>query len=213
MEVWQTILLALGGNAAAIGILGWLTKSFIEKRIHRDEKQFESELKSKTDAAIERLKSELQLQAIEHQVRFSRLHEKRAEVIAELSALMVETLWEAESFLSLIEWAGEPNKREKHLLANNKLVDLYRYFDKHRIYLSPELCVSMDSLIQEIRGHVIGFGVWVGFDDNTMPDHARKQKLEAWQAGWEAIRTKIPAARSELEKEFRLLLGVNAREN
>ena len=82
MEAWQTILLAFGGNAALLAVLGLLGKSILDKLIVRDTKQFEADLKAKSDAAIERLKNELQLKTIEHQVRFSRLHEKRAAVIS-----------------------------------------------------------------------------------------------------------------------------------
>ena len=77
METWQTILLAFGGNAALLAVLGLLGKSMLDKLIVRDTKQFESELKAKTDATIEHLKNELQLKTIEYQVKFSRLHEKR----------------------------------------------------------------------------------------------------------------------------------------
>ena len=112
METWQTILLAIGGNAALLAVLGLLGKSLLDKLIVRDTKEFESSLKAKADAAIEHLKNDLQLRTIEHQVRFSRLHEKRAAVIAELYGHLVEALWEAESFLSPMEWAGEPSKKE-----------------------------------------------------------------------------------------------------
>jgi hypothetical protein len=61
-----------------------------------------------------------------------------------LNAHLVEALWEAESFLSPMEWSGEPNKREKHQTAMNKLVELYRFFDKHRIYLPEALCVVVE---------------------------------------------------------------------
>ncbi|ACV33998.1 hypothetical protein [Accumulibacter sp.] len=59
MELWQAILLAFGGNAALIAILAVLAKSLLDKLIVRDTKVFESELKSKTDAEIERLKNEM----------------------------------------------------------------------------------------------------------------------------------------------------------
>lgn len=59
MEPWQTILLAFGGNAALLAVLGWLGKSLLDKLIVRDTKQFESDLKAKTDAEIERIKNEL----------------------------------------------------------------------------------------------------------------------------------------------------------
>ncbi len=207
METWQTILLAFGGNAALLAVLGVIGKSLLDKLIVRDTKQFESDLKAKSDAAIERLKNELQLKTIEHQVRFSRLHEKRAAVIAELYGFLVEALWDAESFLSLMEWAGEPNKNEKHQIAMNKLADLYRYFDKHRIYLPTELCSSLEQLIREVRALVINLGVYFNFHEDSLNEHTRQEKYKIWNAGWEAIKNQVPLARLSLENEFRSLLG------
>lgn len=209
MEAWQTVLLAFGGNAALLAVLGFLSKSILDKLIIRDTKQFETDLKAKSDATIEHLKNELQLKTIEHQVRFSRLHEKRATVIAELYGHLVEALWEAESFLSPMEWAGEPNKKEKHKTAVNKLVDLYRYFDKHRIYLPTELCASLESLVIQVRSHVVHFGVYVGLDEKTLNEHTHTEKEKAWNSGWDAIKNQIPLARHRLEGEFRALLGAS----
>lgn len=210
METWQTILLAFGGNAALLAVLGVLGKSLLDKLIIRDTKQFESDLKAKSDATIEHLKNELQIRTIEHQVRFSRLHEKRASVIAELYGHLVEALWEAESFLSPMEWAGEPNKKEKHQKAMNKLVELYRYFDKHRIYLPPEACASLEALVQNVRSQVTKFGVWVRYEDYELTGDSHTQKNDAWDSGWDAIKNQVPIARKSLEDEFRTLLGAAA---
>lgn len=210
MEAWQTVLLAFGGNAALLAVLGLLGKSLLDKLILRDTKQFESDLKAKSESTIEHLKSELQLKTIEHQVRFSRLHEKRATVIAELYGYLVEALWEAESFLSPIEWVGEPSKKEKHHLAMQKLVELYRFFDKHRIYLPQEQCTALDGLIQEVRSHVICSAAYLRYDDTALPQHALEQKQKVWDDGWNAIKNQVPAARQSLENEFRALLGAAA---
>lgn len=207
METWQTILLAFGGNAALLAVLGVIGKSLLDKLIVRDTQRFEADLKAKSDAAIEHLKNELQLKTIEHQVRFSRLHEKRADVIAELYGSFVEALWEAESFLSPMEWNGEPNKKEKHVTAMNKLTEFYRYFDKHRIYLPVELCGSLEQLVMEIRSLVINFGVFVDFHEYSLNDSTQREKREAWSAGWKAIKNQVPLARQSLENEFRSLLG------
>jgi len=208
MEVWQTILLAFGGQAALVAILAYIAKSLLDKMIVRDTKRFESDLKAKSDATIECLKNELQLKTIEHQVRFSRLHEKRAEVVAELNGLFVEALWDAESFLSPMELNGEPGKPEKYRVAMNKLVDLYRYFDKHRIYLPSSLCSSLESLITKIREHVVEFGTYVELPDAGRDISVQQEKRKAWTDGWTAIKEHIPVAREKLENEFRTLLGV-----
>jgi len=207
MEIIQFVISSILGNALVLAVLGWLGKSLLEKLIQRDSRQFEIEIKAKADTTIEQLKSDLQLRTIEHQVRFSRLHEKQAEVIAELNCYIVEALWTAESFLSPMEWAGEPNKQEKYQEAMKKLVDLYRYFDKTRIYLPEHLCTTLDQLILNVRGHVTKFGIYLRWDDSSMQDHTRKEKQDAWLGGWEAISKQIPLVRKSLEDEFRKLLG------
>jgi len=53
-------------------------------------RRFKAKLKADADIEIERLKSSLQIEAAEHQVRFAKLHKKRGEIIAELYALLVE---------------------------------------------------------------------------------------------------------------------------
>lgn len=211
MNTWQSVLLAIGGNTAILAVLAFVAKSLFEKILARDTKRFESELKAASDAEIEHLKNQLQLRSIEHQVRFSRLHERRAETIAKLYELLVEALWAAESFLSPAEWVGEPSKKEKHVTAMNKLVDTFRYFDQHKIYFDEDLCESLDKLLMETRRLVIEFGVWVGFDEHSLTDQSAKQKQEAWLANWQAIKKDIPEARRQLEHKFREILGAPSK--
>lgn len=207
MNAWQTVLTAFGGSATLIVVLGYFGKTLLEKLIERDTKRFETDIQAKADLAIEHLKGQLQIHAIEHQVRFSGMHEKRAEVIAELYGLLVRAFWEAESFVSPMQWAGEPDIKVKHVTARNSLVELYRYFDKNRIYLPEPLCTSLEQLIRDVRSNVIQFGVWVEYEAGSLPDHAARQKQEAWEKSWEGIKSTIPPARAQLENEFRVLLG------
>ena len=210
MEAWQVIVAAVLGNAAVLAVLGFLAKALLGQLLQRDILSFQFELKAKADSAIEQLKSDLQIRTIEHQVRFSRLHEKRANVIADLNGLVVEALWEAESFLSPMQWAGEPDKREKERVAMSKLVELFRYFDKHRIYLPTELCDVVDKLVTDVRMHVIRFGTYLTWDENALQEHTRKEKHEVWMAGWDAIKNQVPAVRKQLEDSFRALLAADA---
>jgi hypothetical protein len=59
MDAWQTVLLAFGGSAGLLAVLVYLSKTLLEKILVRDTKVFEAELKARTDAEIERLKSEM----------------------------------------------------------------------------------------------------------------------------------------------------------
>jgi hypothetical protein len=211
MESWQMLAAALLGDATVLAVMGWLGKSLLEKLLQRDFKRFEIEIKAKADRAIEQLKSELQLRTIEHQVAFSGLHQKRASVIEELNALLAETLWEAQSVLSPIRWAGGPDERELHKAAEAKLVEFFRYFDKHRIYLPVDLSNAVEELVRAVRHHVIGFGVYLAWDDYALQDHTRKEKSDALLAGYTLLKDQVPQLRAKLENEFRSLLGPSGK--
>ena len=92
----------------------------------------------------------------------------------------------------------------------SKLVELFRYFDKHRIYLPTELCDVVDKLVTDVRMHVIRFGTYLTWDENALQEHTRKEKHEVWMAGWDAIKNQVPAVRKQLEDSFRALLAADA---
>lgn len=81
MEAWKTILLAFGGNAALLAVLGMIGKSLIEKILARDTLRIENELRAKSDVELEKLRSTLAVAAAERHVQFEKLHEKRANVV------------------------------------------------------------------------------------------------------------------------------------
>ena len=108
MDIWQSLLLALGGNATLLLLLGWLARSFGSQLLAKDLEQFKAGLASASSEASERLKHELQMNSIEHEVRFSKLHERRAEVIASLYTLLVEVQCAGQNFVALVDFAGEP---------------------------------------------------------------------------------------------------------
>lgn len=209
MEPWQTILLAFGGNAVLLAVLGWLAKSFVQQLLYKDIEQFKTTLAAESAAATEHLKHELQLVTVEHQIRFSKLHEKRAEVIANLYGLLVEAYWATRSFVATAELASEPPKREKYGAALNKTAEFYQFFDKNRIYLPEAVCGLLGEFVRNMREEAIGFGVYVSYEDSQLPDHTVRQKLEAWQKAWEYFESEIPKARSALENEIRGILGAS----
>jgi hypothetical protein len=207
MDIWQTILLALGGNAVMLAVLGWLAKSLVEKLLTKDIERFKASLASETQTAVERLKHDLQIVAVEHQVRFSKLHEKRAEVVAELYGLLVEAYWATSSFVSPMEWTGEPNKKEKYVTAKNSVADFFHFFEKHRIYLPENICKQLENFVRGMRSKAIGFGVYVHYDDDIISLQTLDEKHKAWAEGWEFFEKQVPPARLALENELRGILG------
>lgn len=95
MDPWQTILLAFGGNAALLAVLGLLGKSLLEKLITRDTKRYEATLKAKTDAAIERLRNDLMRGVESYKVQLKKsefFFQKEFEAASELTTRLQSIL-------------------------------------------------------------------------------------------------------------------------
>ncbi len=194
MELWQAILVAIGGNAAILLVIAFLGRTLISNFFSKD---------------LERFKAALQIAAIEHQVQFSKLHEKRAEVIAELYRLLVVATWEAESLASPFESAGEPNKREKYGKAMDAILDYFRFFNQHRIYVPDRLCESLQAFVEKLRLPIVDFGVYLRIEHPN--ETSVEGKFKAWDAAWKSVKEDIPPLRRAIEQEFRSLLGAASR--
>lgn len=206
MDVWQTLLLAIGGNAALLMAIAWLIRCFGSQLLAKDLEKFKANLAITTNTTSERLRHELQLHAHEHQIRFSKLHEHRAEVITNLYAELVEAQWMAQSFVSPVEFSGEPSKAEKYVSAMNKFADFYREFDRQRIFLPESICIQLDAFFQGMRARVIHFGVHTQTNEYAN-DETLKEKLKVWTEASEYFNQEVPATRKNLESELRVMLG------
>lgn len=201
-------------SAFLSGLLIWLTKSWISERLKSsikneyDEKleTHKAQLKAQADIESERLRAQLSISATEHQVKFSRLHDKRADVIAELYSLLVQAHWDAGSFVSPIGFVGE-SKTKKYITTMNAIADFFRFFEKNKIYLHEELCEILEKFVRTMRERVIGFGVYVQLNEDTLTQESQKKKQEAWMESWAYFDKEVPLARAALEKELRGVLG------
>jgi hypothetical protein len=205
MDIWQSLLLALGGNATLLLLLGWLARSFGSQLLAKDLEQFKAGLASASSEASERLKHELQMNSIEHEVRFSKLHERRAEVIASLYTLLVEVQWASQNFVALKDFAGGPTKEEKYDTAMNKSADFSKEFDKNRIFLPEQACVQIDEFFRGMRSKVNNFGDYVITTENT-PKHGALTLYKEWIDASSYFDEQVPAARRALETELRNML-------
>lgn len=162
-------------------------------------------VKSRHRKAIESLRSELRRTAVEHEVRFSRLHQRRAEVIERLYKLLVVALWDTETAASPLEWVDNPGKRQQGIDAQNSIARFFRFFDKNRLFLPESLCQVIEAFTSELRKPLIHFDTLLSIEH---PNARSLEKLHDLQAEmWDAIRADVPKQRAAMEEEFRRLLG------
>jgi hypothetical protein len=201
-ELIADVIKILGTAALVVIAAAWLTKSIITHILSRKVEVYKSELKRESDKEVERLKSNLQIAALERQIVFSKLHEKRGLVMAECYALL-RTLSHSTFSSSLSPTPpGEPNPKAESV--REKIVQLREHFYKYRIFFSEEICSVMDEFIVLLMETVDS-----SYLPSENPEENREWKEKSSKRFPELIK-KVQNLQESLEKEFRGLLGVTS---
>jgi len=210
---WQDLLTSIGTTLASgtvvLGAAAWLAKTLLSDRLTRQAESFKIQLKADADTANERLKNSLQMMALEHQVRFSKLHEKRAEVIGELYARLIEVEKGYGRFVLVDGYERDAEKQgEARHKTDDAMYEMSLFIEKHRIYLPAGVCASLKAFLDIMWNNAIHVGVYGEVGGTYATPETARERREAFRKATEALQKEIPAARTALEDEFRKLLGV-----
>jgi hypothetical protein len=203
---WQQVLTTIGSTSVIVSVFAFLTKSVINHWLTRDAEKFKARLKADADMEIEKLKNSLQMVAVEHQVRFSKLHEKRAEIIADLYGRLVDAERIGDHFVKVAAWDDEKG-RESYEETNRNLLDLYYFVEKNGIYLPESVCELLTNFVLAIRSSAIGMHFYARVESTTPNQAFVEQRATVLKQAFESFQDKIPAARKALQSEFRTMLG------
>jgi hypothetical protein len=202
---WQQVIMTLGGEGAVLAAVAWLIKTLVDNRLALDAEKFKMEMKAKSDAEIERLRNALQMAALEHQVRFSKLHEKRAEVVAKLYALLVELQYAGQRYVSV--GAYEPKRDDEFSKTAAKVHEVFLFIEEHQIYLPDRVCTLLAEFVETVNKSVAGVQAYEKYTDGSA--NFRREKIQVLKGAAEAFEKRIPAVREALKDEFRTIVGVD----
>jgi hypothetical protein len=153
--------------------------------------------------AIEKYVAELDRVSYEHEVIFSRLHERRVDVIADLYHKLVDAEIAFGSWLRPLQMASEPTMIEKADLAAKAGEGFQTTFFRERIWLDEDLCEHLDALTRQIYEAFVDFTTYKADDPNTWTEYR-----DTWKKAWDKIDQDVPSIRREIEARFREMLGV-----
>ncbi len=193
---WQAIIEFLGGATAISLTLGYLGRKAIEAFIA---------------GQVESYKSDLEKIALEHSVRFSSLHSKRAEIIAEIYELLSDVENQARLLATPVMESGEPPRSVTYQSTANLYYRLYEKYNKTRIYFPDDICQLIDKFLTQSRKAISFYKLaeQVSMQD---PEGNHKKLQEDLQTKfmevWEEVEENVPKARIAIESEFRKILGV-----
>lgn len=183
------IIQQLGVTGIIVGGAVYGARRLFEHLVSVDLEQHKADLQAENDRAVEQLRSDLSRAALEHQVRFTELHERRADIIAATYGRIVQL----HGVLKLPSNVAE---------AHAAYVEFWEHFRKDRIYFSRETCELIDGFGGG-AGRVVSDRFIRGLSSPTI-EKDFKGDLEAIAKTGE-----LAKIRDRIEEEFRELLGVS----
>jgi hypothetical protein len=199
------VLTSAAVSAALTGFLVWLTKTWIGERLKNAikaeyDQQLEThkaQLKTASDVEVERLKAQLSLDASERIVLFTRLQERRFEVIAETYALL-RALHEA---IRTYKPFTEPEKDER---VTNAFNALRMYYPKKDIFLPASTAEKITAIHDEL---VKIFEEYRGEKKETPAGIMAASFVRRVFSARAQLNRQMAVALAELANELRTLLG------
>ena len=143
------------------------------------------------------------------ETRFANLQESQAEVISNLYHLLVSV----QLGLKNIVWGMKRNIdsdyiREKRNEIEQLLDEFWEYFQKKRIYLPSHLCNKLESFFRGSLSASASIGMVSTAQELSKDDPSYLKFLdEDLSKASRLTEDNIPAIKSDIEKEFRDLLG------
>lgn len=195
---WQEIIEFLGGASLFSLTIGFLGKKSIEAFLQ---------------GRVESYKNNLERIASENTIKFQNLHSERAEtikVLYEKLAILDDTLYSA---LRPFQLVSETTLEDKVKSLSVQFNELREYFLPKRIFFENNLCELIDTILETAKG--------VFFDITTHPVDIKdtsykydrellKERHQFWEKSREIHKSEITSLKTQLENEFRKLLGIGA---
>ena len=209
------IIASIVSAALTSGALLWLTKTWLSERLrnsiqHEYSQQLETykaKLKSESDVSLERLRADLQIASAKRNIEYNRIHEKRLEIISELSGKITDLHQAAASYTSIFERNDGPTKEERRKAFGEEFGSFNEYFRTRRLFLPSTLAKKIEDFRTGLYTISIDFMIHVeqGREDRTDPG----KHIDKWMEASKYTSEEAPRLIEELEEEFRKILGMN----
>ncbi len=201
-------ILAISGITTSAILLG---RYFINKAFDFGLEKYKSSLQME----IEEHKSSLTIANLEHQIRFSRLHETRAEKISQLFSMVVELEKKLIHSTTPVQGPEYGSDHERDNDAVIKLRELITLLDLNRIYFTVETIQKFESIFKEswdIIAKMRKVRSYASAIDNSkkysgkVPDWYYEE-TDKWLSIYERTQNEFKELKEDLANEFRILLG------
>jgi hypothetical protein len=164
--------------------------------------------KLELDKNLETFKNTLQQVSYEHQIKFSKLHSDRAEIIKILFSKLVIMEKSMNSFMAPFQRTGEPSLTDKSQKAANDANDFLDYYLGNEILFKEETCQIINTLNDSFKKAWNSYNTFpVGKVAPTLVNEEKRIEL-TMKAYFDFLNKEVPSLKQQLKDDFRKTLGV-----
>lgn len=214
-----SVLSNLGGMAVVATVVSYVLKTALSQQLARNLEHFRADLARD----LEQHKAELRRVGFEHETRFSRLHERRIEVVAELYKRLTrakasferlgsrgpppQPTWLGRAKNAL--WSLVPGdvlarremEKDEHEMAINALLDFCDYFDENQFWFDASFVRVIKAFQDQLWGVAAGFFILEsGMQVEDGP--------HSWDEMRRIVERDVAQLHQQIESLLRTLLGV-----
>ncbi|MBI3260379.1 MAG: hypothetical protein HYZ54_13050 [Ignavibacteriae bacterium] len=204
MEQSSIDLLTKNGFSIAMVIVNAIITFISFRRSEKYKSQLSKDVenyKLSLSKDLEEHKSELSKISQEHQTKFSHYYSERAEVMKNICS----QAYDLEQ--ALRECFQNPSGKNPHEVLMS-LIELKSTISKNRIYFSEDICSNLNDITKKI-GDTIALSTSLVETSNIegLP-RSQQHNTNTRHEIFNTIEETLPNIRKKIEKEFRILLGV-----
>lgn len=163
------------------------------------------------DREIEAYKNQLEVLRLQNQIQFSKLHEKRFEVVDAIYKKLVRLHLAMGWYTSLIKPRYEnPDEEAKQevIEVNDAFKDYRSYFLNNKLYFDKNINSLLEKLMKDYWDNLYDYESVARMKSYGATHQEMKGDYEKAKKAGENIRNEIPKILEKLEEEFQILLGV-----
>lgn len=206
----EAILTTVLASSASASVVVFLSRSLLRLWLDKDLETHKAKLARQSAEEVEKLRAQLAQVALEHEVRFKRMHERRTAIIATIFAHL-ERL-----HTTVRQWGQrQPLLKDEPVVraaaagafaveARTAMEKLEAFYYPRAIWLERDLCDDLNHVISTLgllltvlQGAAVGVAVEVEGQDRTAELTAELLEI-------------VGKARAALEKRFRSILGITS---
>ncbi len=215
MNTLNTIVAILGSISAISGVVIYIGKRVIDKTLDAGLEKYKGILakdlethKATLSIKSEEFKANLQLLNLEHQIRYSKLHEERGKSIKDVYELLIDLQEKLEYFTTIFQGPNWITDLARENAAIESRTTLLKYFQRNRIYYPNVICSLIDEILERSNKIIIDMSVAKITAETASSGPERALAKESWREANYRVTSEIISARDKLQLEFKKILGV-----